>query len=123
MLTKLLLPLAAVALVASAACAATAPPSSDAARISCENQAKGRHGNTTADCEELAAAWRYAETPRAPAASPVAAADKTTCDNQYKGRHGEGPLECAYVPAPLPPRYATPPDPEAMKGHRNTIGQ
>jgi hypothetical protein len=123
MVTKLLLSAAAATMIAAGVAATAyggATPS-----VNCENQAKGRHGNMTASCEEGAQAARPADV-AGMVAPPRDAAARVNCDNQEKSRHGNQALGCetyagAMIGAPAAASITS--DPQAMKGHRNTIDQ
>jgi hypothetical protein len=130
MVTKLLLSAATAMMIAggiaSTAYAAEAPAYGSAMpSVNCENQGKGRHGNMTATCEESAMTTQSYAAP-AIGAAPRDRAAQVNCDNQEKSRHGNQALGCetyrgAAVSAPPTASIVT--DPEAMKGHRNTIGR
>jgi hypothetical protein len=114
--------------VVLASCAMQRSPDYAASLINCENQAKGRHYNQTATCDEAFQASRSGIAPVVVPYSP--AAYSANCENQNKGRHENSAIECEPTvgtapPAPTPAANApiAPYDTEGMKGHRNTVGQ
>jgi len=77
----------------------------------------------------LAGCDNYSDRPSSSPVSPSASSagpSSVNCENQAKARHGAYSADCSPgVAAPVPSSGADPAaeDPQAMRGHRNAVGQ